>query len=226
MLDVQALALSFHWADSSGGFGSDDGYNEAVLDVESFMVPRVTSERLAEIEDALNVVQDHERRSAVKQIRIREVLPVVGEGWREQPMQDLSAERPNNQARKVRLEPHRRTADGLFLTNLEEEKVYAVLRDVQQRLKGDTVLLAPLPGVRVRETTLTPDFLIMYKGRVGVIEVDGPQHHGRFGADATRDRLLYPAGVKYVGHLLVEDLRSRESVEAFVEDFLRRLIAA
>jgi very-short-patch-repair endonuclease len=227
MLDVQAFALSHQWTDGAGGFLDGSGFYEAILDVESYLVPRFTPERLDEILDALAVVLDHEGHQGVSKLRIREVLPVVGDGWREQLMRDLAAERPNNQARKVRLEPHRRTADGMFLTNLEEEKVYAVLRDFQQKQPDvDTVLIAPLPGVRVKQTTLTPDFLVAYRGRVGVIEVDGPHHHGRFGADASRDRLLRAAGVRLVDRILVEDLRSRASVDAFVENFFRQLVAA
>ncbi|KQS68901.1 hypothetical protein [Modestobacter sp. Leaf380] len=223
MLDVQALTYQYR---SSGGWGDSDEEIVAVLDVESYLLPRFTEERTSEIKSALDVIRDHESAAEVDYIRIREVLPTVGEGWREALMRDLAAEQPNNQARKVRLEPGRIAEDGLFLTNNEEHRVYAVLRDIQRDLTpGDTILIAPLPGARTRDMTLTPDFLIAYRGRVGVIEVDGPKHHGRFGADAQRDRLLQNAGVRLVAHILVEDLRSRESVETLVRDFLRRLIA-
>jgi hypothetical protein len=226
LLDVQGLSVETYYADGFAGWGSEDrGTLEAILDVETYLVSRFTDERKAEILAALNTVLERDRQF-IDVVRVREVLPVVGEGWRDALSRDLAAERPNNQARTVRLEPHRRSQDGLFLTNVEEEKVYAVLRDIQQDLpEGDTILIAPLPGARVRAHTFTPDFLITYRGRAGVIEVDGPHHHGRRGADATRERLLLAAGVRHVGRILVEDLRARAEVEKWCRDFLRRLIA-
>lgn len=60
---------------------------------------------------------------------------------------------------------------------------------------------------------------------VGVIEVDGPHHHGRRGADANRERLLLNAGVRHVGRIVVEDLAEKADVEKWVRDFLVRLTA-
>ncbi|GAA4758052.1 hypothetical protein GCM10023328_47370 [Modestobacter marinus] len=223
MLDVQFLTIQRRYGEN---WGDDDSEFVAILDIESYVVPRFNQECRAQIESALDVVRDHEGAPQVNDIRIREVIPTVGARWREGLMRDLVAEQPNNQARKVRLEPTHITEDGLFFTNNEEYRVYAVLKDIQRDLPaGDTILIAPLPGARARGTTMTPDFLVAYRGRVGVIEVDGPKHDGRFGADAQRDRLVQNAGVRVVAHILVEDLRSRENVEILVRDFLHRLIA-
>lgn len=201
----------------------------AVLDVETFLLPRFTDERIAEIADALDTVRDH-YGEGVDAVRIREVLPVVGKDWREQLARDLAAERPNNQGQRVRLDPARQVRDGLYLTNIEEEKVYAVLREVQASLPdNETFLIAPLPGVFVPpDHTWYPDFLITYGGRAGVIEVDGPHHRreGRRAADVSRDHLLENAGVRRVARIVVEDVTQKYEVEKFIRDFLKRLTAA
>jgi hypothetical protein len=227
MLDGQGITFENHYADGSGSWSDPYTFKtEAILDVESFLLARFTDERLAEITSALDTVRDHSG-GGVNFVRVREVLPKVGEGWRQQLARDLAAERPSNQANRVRLEPTRVTRDGLFLTNQEENKVYTVLREVQESLPdNDTLLIAPLPGVRIPDHTYWPDFLIAYKGRAGVIEVDGPHHHGRRVADASRERLLRNAGIRHIDRIAVEDLATKPGGEKFVRDFLARLTAA
>ncbi|ADB76076.1 hypothetical protein [Geodermatophilus obscurus] len=156
---------------------------------------------------------------------------MVGDDWREQLARDLAAEPPSNQGQRVRLDPARRMQDGLYVTNVEEEKVYRVLREVQASLAerdGETFLIAPLPGVFMPPNhTWHLDFLLTYGGRAGVIEVDGPHHRreGRRAADASRDHLLELAGIRKVGRIVVEDVTKKHEVERFVRDFLKRLTA-
>jgi len=75
MLDVQSLSVSFVFADGLAGWGSQRGTTEAVLDVESYLVPRFTEERLAEIESALDVVLDHEAISIA--FTVAKLLPAA-----------------------------------------------------------------------------------------------------------------------------------------------------
>ena len=103
LLDVQAVAYVHDYI----GW-DDEGFSPtyrvvATLDVETFLMPRFTDERLAEIVDALDTVRAHDGQT-VHSARVREVLPEVGAGWRERLARDLAAGRPSNQGPRVRLE--------------------------------------------------------------------------------------------------------------------------
>ena len=78
--------------------------------------------------------------------------------------------------------------------------------------------------MRVRERNVGPDFLITYRGKAGVIEVDGPHHHGRAAADQSRDRQLSDAGVQWIERIVVEDTTDTKNLDAFIEQFLSRLL--
>jgi very-short-patch-repair endonuclease len=78
--------------------------------------------------------------------------------------------------------------------------------------------LIALPG-----HTWEVDFLIGYRGRVGVIEVDGPTHRRKWASDRSRDRLLEDAGIAYIDRIAVEDTDDEAQVDQFVGRFVRRL---
>lgn len=223
MRDVQLLEFEFTDDGSSYGWmNSPPAAVYAYLDVAPFVWRRFTEERVEETKGALNEIKSREN-VIVERVVVRHVLPKVGVDWREQFDQNLSAERPTNQGQRVRLES-RIQEDGLFLTNVEEHKVYVVLREMQERMPdNDTFGIAPLAGLHVPDHTYWPDFLITFKGRVGIIEVDGPHHNGRRAFDASRERLLLNAGVRHVGRIPVEDLKDKAEVEKWVRDFLRIL---
>lgn len=62
-------------------------------------------------------------------------------------------------------------------TNQYEQRVYQVLKQRQAALTDfETIGIMPLGGMRVGKRVLEPDFLITYRGRAAVIEVDGPHH--------------------------------------------------
>lgn len=61
-----------------------------------------------------------------------------------------------------------------------------------------------------------------YRGRAGVIEIDGPPRKGRRSDDASRERLLRSAGVKYIDRLDVQNTNTAE-VQKFITDFLKHL---
>lgn len=118
----------------------------------------------------------------------------------------------------MRVGPRHPEADGLHFASDAEHKVYAVLKAKQESLPAeDTLGIAPLPGLRVRQHTFEPGLLVLYQGRAGVIEVDGPHHTGRRAADASREGLLRNAGVAHVDRIDVRGTTSRADVEQFIE---------
>lgn len=156
---------------------------------------------------------------------VREVLPKVGPDWQDNLRQQLSGgKRPTNHARRIRFEPIRPVDDGLTFTNEGELTVYRALRKIQETLPGDdTIGIFPLAGGRLPKRTWEPDFLVTYKKRAGVIEIDGPHHNVRRALDATRDHLWLDAGVAFVDRIPVEALSDPKELEASLRKFLRRM---
>ncbi|MFE0316582.1 MULTISPECIES: hypothetical protein [Streptomyces] len=200
----------------------DVHYYDAYLEVEPHLVAQFTPEILERIED---VMRDATRKDpfGIKNLAVRPILPKVGIDWRKQ-LQVANGPRPTNQARRVRVEPQHPTEDGLHFTNEWEHGVYQVLKEQQGKLPdNDTIGIMPLGALRVRKHTFEPDFLITYRGRVGVIEIDGPHHKGRRSDDHSRERLLRNAGVKQIDRIDVRDVSTKQDVEKFVTDFLKHL---
>lgn len=196
---------------------------EAVLDFDDQQLPRFTDEVQQRVLSAMQEVCERENFS-ISAVRPRVILPEVGTDWREQLTSGGKA-RPSNQARKVRIGPAHPQADGLHFTNEWEWRVYAVLRERQQKLPdNDTLGILPLSAMKVRDHVFEPDLLVTYRGYAGVIEVDGPHHKGRSSDDKSRERLLRHAGIKYIDRIDVRDASTKEEVEKFVTDFLRHLI--
>jgi very-short-patch-repair endonuclease len=48
------------------------------------------------------------------------------------------------------------------------------------------------------------DFLVTYRSRVGVVEVDGDTHRNRYAADQSRDRFLRDAGINLVERIVAD----------------------
>jgi hypothetical protein len=159
-------------------------------------------------------------------VAVREVLPEVGPQWREQLQEQFSGgKRPTNQARRVRTEPPRYVEDWLQFTNAGELTVYRALRQIQENdlLPEETIGIYPLAGGRVPGKTWEPDVLVTYKGRAGVLEVDGPTHNARRAMDLSRDHVLLDAGVAFVDRVPVEALNDPGELHATLRRFLRRL---
>ena len=158
-------------------------------------------------------------------VGVREILPEVGPDWRELVRDQISVERPTNQAQRIQSEPRRYTQDGLLFTNEGERTVYRALRKIQEKEfpREETIGIYPLPRGRVREHTWEPDILVTYKGRAGVLEVDGPSHNGRRALDRTRDHVLLDTGVAFVDRVPVEAIADPAELTATLRRFLRRL---
>ncbi|MEU5417069.1 hypothetical protein [Streptomyces clavifer] len=149
------------------------------------------------------------------------VIPAPIADWREQ-LRTANGPTPTNQARSLRLEPAEQhpIEDDLYFTNKWEQRVYRVLKAKQAALPDNqTIGIIPLAGMKLLGSTRWPDFLITYKGRAGVIEVDGPHHAGvrRASADHSRTNLLYSAGVEWVDRIDVRDVETAAEVERFID---------
>ena len=168
---------------------------------------------------------DQRRNYQISLAGVREALPDVGPDWQQSLRQQLAdGTRPTNHARRVRSEPSRFVEDGLSFTNDGELAVYRMLKQIQASMPGDeTIGIFPLAGGRLPGRTWEPDVLVTYRNRVGVLEVDGPQHKVRRAMDMSRDNLWRDTGVAYVDRITVEALTDPMELEAFLRKFLKRL---
>ena len=125
----------------------------------------------------------------------------------------------------MQTEPRRFSEDGLLFTNEGERTVYRALKQIQEKdfRRDETIGIFPLPAGRVPDHTWEPDLLVTYKGRVGVLEIDGPSHNGRRALDRTRDHVLLDSGIAFVDRVPVEALSDRTELMAVLRRFLRRI---
>ncbi|KUL72030.1 MULTISPECIES: hypothetical protein [unclassified Streptomyces] len=217
---AEVVTLELEYSETDWGVE----YYEAYLEVEPHLVPQFTQDDLGRIEGSMRAATRKDKFT-IKELYVRPILPSVGADWRQQ-LKAANGPHPTNQARRVRVEPQHPVEDGLHFTNVWEHNVYQVLKEHQARLpEHETIGIVPLAAVRVPRHTFEPDFLITYKGRAGVIEVDGPHHEGpkRASNDHSRTDLLINAGVEWVARLDVRDTTQKAEVERFVSNFLARL---
>ncbi|MDQ0746897.1 hypothetical protein QF034_001128 [Streptomyces africanus] len=197
---------------------------KAVLRVEPHLFAHYTEEALNKIAAAMRVTMSH--GETIDEIEARPSTAQVSVDWRKQ-FKAANGPAPNNQARRIRMEPQHPIEDGLHFTNEWERRVYMVLKERQAALSdNDTIGILPLPRMKVlKSIPVEPDFLITYRGRVGIIEVDGHYHRGPRSRsdDHSRERLIRNAGVRQIDRIDVRDSTSKEEVEKFVIDFLKHL---
>jgi hypothetical protein len=222
LLDVRAI----EYINMDLLFPLDGGEGEIVkatakLFVEPSLLPRFTDEITRQVYEALHeAALSHEHY-------VDEVLVVpasAGENWRESLTAALG-EKPTNQARLGR--PPRRWlhADRMAFRDEAEVGMYQALKRVQEAMPSeDAMTIVPNPAVRLPGRTVEPDFLVVYRGRCGAIEVDGATHSGKHAADRSRDRLLEDAGIARIDRIDVQDAERSDEADRFVRRFLRRLI--
>ncbi|MFI1950971.1 hypothetical protein ACH437_03790 [Streptomyces xinghaiensis] len=226
MLDVSTFRVNRQITDyeETVDYTSWNEYWDVTLEVEPRLIVNFDSGVMGQIRSALESVGD-KHGMPVGEVLVHEVIPKIGPNWREQLVRELKGGRQTNQARRVRLEAEHPQDDLLHFTNEWEHRVYMVLKERQAVLPpDDTIGILPLPGMRVLGYTFEPDLMVTYRGRVGVIEVDGPHHKGRASADKSRERLLRNAGIHWVDRIDVRDSTSKQEVERLVTNFLQRLI--
>ncbi|MFF2436659.1 hypothetical protein ACFVU4_21190 [Streptomyces sp. NPDC058107] len=227
MLDVASFEFDKHMTnyEETMDYTSWNEHEDVILETDPHLVAHFEKELVYQIRSAFKAVGKARNRE-IRDVWVREVVPDVGPGWREELAQQLKGGAQSNQARKDRLAPRHPVIDNLHLTNEWEHRVYTVLREQQCALPDiETIGILPLPGMRVRGHTFEPDLLVTYKGRAGVIEIDGPHHKGRRSDDASRERLLRNAGIRHIDRIDVRDSTTKAEVEKFVETFLKHLTA-
>lgn len=214
LIDVVSVTRESEW--------NSDGDN-VWIEVAPEHRAQFTDEVMDKIREVCEEVSDR-RHYGISWVGVREILPDVGPQWREQIIQQVSGKRPTNQARRVRSEPPRFVEDYLSFTNQGELTVYRALKKVQEKLPSEhTIGIYPLAGGRMPGRTWEPDILVTYKGKVGILEVDGPSHNGRRALDLTRDHVLYDTGIAFIDRVPVEALNDPEELTAALERFVRRL---
>jgi hypothetical protein len=184
-------------------------HRAAVLDVDDHLVPRFTEEICRRIAATLSYVADRNGEENITYVRPRPALPEVGDDWRATHAARLASDRPTNQARREAARASHPVEDGLTFGSAAELRVYRALKRLQASFpEQDTIAISPLPGVRLRSgNTWSPDLLVTGRGRVMVVETDGPHHRGprRYADDRNRDLQWQRCGVPVV-RLPVEDL--------------------
>ena len=115
--------------------------------------------------------------------------------------------------------------DRLNFGSEAELQAYRALKRKQAALDSTaTIGIIPNCALRTMANTWWPDFVVTHRGRVGVIEIDGPHHAGRAAADHSRDAFLFDAGVAIVERLVVEDTTDDRALDRLVERFLARVL--
>jgi hypothetical protein len=199
----------------------------AVLDVDDHLVSRFTEDICQRIAETLNYVAERNGELDVAYVRPRLALPEADDDWRTAYAARLASDRPSNQARRESAGGAHPVEDGLTFGSAEEIRVYRALKRLQARFpQEDTISIAPLPAVRLRTgNTWEPDVLVMGRGRVLIVEIDGPHHRGprRYVDDRNRDLQWQRCGVPVV-RLAVEDLHDDAALGTRLhEEVLRHL---
>ncbi|WP_147448546.1 hypothetical protein [Corallococcus terminator] len=136
--------------------------------------------------------------------------------WRDGIQRALGTERVNNQGRVRSSNPAPIEVDGLRFRSMTEVNIY-------KALKSTGVAFAPLPvflrgGSRYQR--IEPDFVIIWGGKVLVLEVDGASHT-EMPADAdNRTEMLEVEGIQ-VRHVRADDCLT----EAAAMDCVRRIMS-
>jgi hypothetical protein len=148
----------------------------------------------------------------------------VSADWRKDIEATLRG-KPKNQASLVALPDRFPVRDAMRFRDGAEVALYEALKAKQHALPAtDTITIIPNASVRVPGHTWEPDFLVVYRGRTGAIEVDGGSHRKKYASDKSRDKILEDAGISRVERIDVADAEDPEECEAFVERFLARLM--
>jgi hypothetical protein len=211
------------------GFPLDGGETEAIdlfnaaMEVPRFLVERFTDEIRSAVYDALNEVM-HTQSVHVLRLDVRGALPPASPDWRAD-LQSKLAPRVTNQGTVGLARSEPLWEDGCQFRSREEVLVYRAFKRARDAMPDDdTIAIAPNPGLVIRNIkTSEPDLLIAFRGRVGIVQVDGPHHRGRFAAEVTRDRLYRHAGIAEIDHFPVEDTTDPADLDILVARFLKRL---
>jgi hypothetical protein len=201
-------------------------WQDAVLIVPPYLVPRFTEKVTAAIQPVFEHVAGRHGLE-IGGVTAAPALPDIGDDWRRILQERLAKGAASNQASRTRSKgvAPGLNKEGFVFDSREEVLVYEALKRAQAALPEDsTISIFPLPMGRVGVgNAWTPDFLVSAAGRVGIIEVDGPHHRKRFGADTTRDRHWRNSGILHIERILVEETSADSDLDVLVRQFLTRL---
>lgn len=201
-------------------------WQDAVLIVPPYLVPRFTETVTAAVQPVFKHVAGRHGLE-IGGVTAAPALPDIGDDWRRILQERLAKGGASNQASRTRAKgvAPGLSKEGFVFDSREEVLVYEALKRAQAALPEEsTISIFPLPMGRVGVgNAWTPDFLVTVAGRVGIIEVDGPHHHKRFGADTTRDRHWRNSGIVHIERILVEETSADADLDALVRQFLIRL---
>lgn len=226
LLEVKAL----YW--NQENFWNDTRWFNIDMEVEFDLLDQGTDDVRKEIAEALTTVLTARQPSdgnenyseAVSGVQLVPSL-LRDSDWRAQVQSALTG-RPANQATLMAVPDHFPSEDRMRFRTKGELCLYRSLKRAQDNLPaGETITISPGPSVRIPAHTWEPDFIVFYKGKAGIIEVDGSVHHKKWSSDRSRDRLFEDAGISYVDHIDTTDTEGPQ-VDQFVERFLRRLGSA
>ncbi len=139
----------------------------------------------------------------------------VTEDWREQVRTSLGSG-PSNQGRPFGTSPVL-THSGM---NYRSRSEIAIAEKLE--LSEDILFLPNCTAVSGK-VPKEPDFLIFYKKRIGILEVDGPTHTGRMADDSMRDSFFQRQGI-FVKHYPAE--KCFQDAAWVLRDFLGLLLKA
>jgi hypothetical protein len=191
----------------------------ATLEVAPWMFDQFVNADLTAVQEALSTVG----RSVVEKLQV--VPRLADDDWRERidvVLLSAPTDTPSNQARLVKLPVSHPAEDGMHFRDPAELAIYRALKRAQARLGGEVSITCNVP-IRMSGRTLEVDFMVCYKGRVGVIEVDGATHYRKRASDLSRERLLEDAGIARIDRIDVEDTANESDADIFVGRFLKRL---
>jgi hypothetical protein len=202
-------------------YGAEVSYM-VILGAPKFLVDRYTRAVIEKIRGALNDVGSEKMNFYVDHLIVRSASEPVPPDWRFHLLQRLGSS-PVNQA-TIGPPMEWIVEDRCRFRSRAELRVYRAFKRARDKLSNQESLgIAPNPALVINGHVWEPDLLITYRGRVGIVEVDGPSHQGRRGAEISKDRLLRHSGVAEVDHFLAEDTDSDKHLNMLVEQFLTRL---
>lgn len=147
---------------------------------------------------------------------------LVPAGWRQD--QNFLRARVSNQATVAPLPSQAKRLDNLWFRDNAELALYQALKEKQGALPlTETFSIAVNPCIRIPGRTWEPDFIVAYKNRSGIIEVDGTSHLKKYANDRSRDKMLEDAGFYLIDRIDVQDAESPAEAKVFVGRFLARL---
>ena len=146
--------------------------------------------------------------------------------WREQAKKYLAGAGINNQGNVYLTDRPKIVHDELFFRTISEQYVYeALLRRGLPFMPLPVVVKAntmkrPISGVNVR---IEPDFCVIFKGRLVVLEIDGGSHNHKTAAEEEdRLRFLKEQGV-IVRHIAADKCSDIEWATLTISDIFKSL---